>query len=222
MIDNKKESRKASASKAVTTVRLPFGKLKIFNQHDTPPPVLFMEGSCIMEFGYLETRDRAEIIDFRTFQRFLKESKRPAAVRKAEEGFVIAHVKIVDGSGEMLYRFDNKQQDRISVSLVLNSREGSPLGEFSLSVSGYQFLVSFPSTTKIDVKNGDDPMNERRVRLRCLDAASGDDIEISGVRIEKRVGPGSIPLYACSFGDLNSQGKELKVMCWYEVANHKH
>jgi hypothetical protein len=195
--------------------RIPFGNLKIFNQHDTPPPFLFMEGSCIIEVKFLEDREVTERMTFEAFRSELAEGLRAAAALSNNEFAFIAHVKVVDGSGEMLYRLDNNNKDNISIALSL-SRNNQFVGEMRFSISD-QLEVSHPETTEIG--NAEPAMNKHRIRFRLLDAESKGDIEISGVRVEKITEAGMIPIYSGPFRDLKSKGEELKVMLWFEVSD---
>jgi hypothetical protein len=205
-----KEDRQISGSSANTgSIELPIGSRDILNQHDTPPPTLFMQGSCILEFGLFAADELRRIVSFDSFENFLHEKE---ATRGAPDpsSLRIAHIKIVDGSGEMLYRFDNNQDEVVTIGMVLGD-----LGSLTYRLNHVGHLLDLPANTKIDLKNGDPPMNDGRVRLRCLDAGSSNDIDISGIRIEKQTNAGAVPVYFGNFRDLNSEGTELKIMVWY-------
>lgn len=205
---------RVSEAATQNVIRLPLGKLKIFNQHDTPPGLLFMQGSCIIEIMFFEGESVPDNMTFEAFQARLAEMNASSALADQEEQPHIGHVKIVDGSGEMLYRFDNNNEENLAIALAL-SRDRTPLGEFSFAVVNGEFLISPPASTRIGNINGDAAMNKERIRFRCL--GDGDrDIDITGLRVEKVTEAGRIPIFAEVFRDLKKQGAEVKVMLWFE------
>ena len=144
---------------------------------------------------------------FEEFQAKLWDMKVAKAVAEQEQPH-IGHIKIVDGSGEMLYRFDNNNKESMAIALAL-SQDRKPIGEFDFAVVEGEFSITPPSNTKIGNKNGDAAMNKERIRFRCLD--EGDrDTEITGVRVEKVTAAGRIPIYANVFRDLKKQCAEIK------------
>ena len=209
----RKDLSGVSTAATQSVIRLPLYKLQIFNQHDTPPALLFMQGSCIIEVMRIPGDDVPDSMTFEEFQARLAELEESSASSQEERPH-IGHVKIVDGSGEMLYRFDNNNHENMAIALAL-SREGRPLPEFIFAAVDGEFLISPPSGTTIGNVNGDQPMNKERFRFRCLADGEGD-IDIIGLRVEKVTAAGTIPMFAEVFRDLKKQGAEVKVMLWFE------
>lgn len=185
------------------------GNLKLFNEHDTPPPVLFMQGSCIVEIGFFEGEDLEQVRRFGLHPLF-----------EEVDGVFIAHVKVVDGSGDMLFHFDNNNKDPLEIAFRLVDEQGHYAGEVIFSSVDGGIEVSVPAGKKFDGKENDSPMNRHRVRFRCMREESTEEFNISGVIVAKSAASGSIPLYAVAFADLRSKGMELKVMLWFEPRNH--
>lgn len=204
----KKDTQNGSSANT-GTLELPIASRDILNQHDTPPPTLFMQGSCILEFGLFLASELRQIDSFEHLNLFLqeKEAKRggphPSRIR-------IAHIKVVDGSGEMLYRFDNIQDEKLKIDMVLGE-----IGSLTYKSIDTGHFLDPPATAKLSFKPADPPMNQGRYRFRCVDYVSGQDLEITGLRIEKETNAGPIPVYFGNFRDLASQGTELKIMIWY-------
>lgn len=191
--------------------------IKPFNEHNTPPPILFMEGSCIIEvpkFAAAQT-----VADtFAESDRQRGDEKTRSLKLTSIGGTFLAHVKVVDGSGEMLFRFDNNAHPPHNLTINLRLEKQSVwVGNFILIAADGEFRVVLPMDYKIDAKPNDPAMNDGRFRLRLLETASNDDVDISQVQIYKDTQQGSVPLYGVVFSDLVSKGKELKVMLWTEV-----
>lgn len=162
-----------------------------------------MQGSCIIEVPNPGDAIAAGEGMFKSIQE-----------RLAADRAFIAHVKVVDGSGDMLFKLDNNSKDRLTVSFRLADEDSSPAGELRFSVEAGATL---PAGKKIAQKLNDPPMNgKKRMRFRCMDAATEKDVNITHVSIEKDLTSGSLPIYNLAFADLKSEGMELKVMLWLE------
>ena len=186
----------------------------MFKEHDTPPPFIFMEGSCIIEVPHFDPATQPLNTIFVPHQGGV-------VITTVGEPF-LAHVKVVDGSGEMLFRFDNNADPAHDLSMRLNltrfeAGHRVSVGEFILISADGELRASFPQGYKIDFRLGDPAMSNSRFRLRLLEEGSNEDVDISQVHIYKDTDQGSIPLYSVVFSDLKSEGKELKVMLWTEM-----
>jgi hypothetical protein len=189
------------------------------NEHDTPPPVLFMNGSFIVETE--KDFDPGDIIPTGSKKRHHIKPRVAANNRVFP-----AHIKIVDGSGEMLFRLDSKDSgvnphpaEDIKITALLN--EGTTVEAASIVGAGNM------QTFAIDVNNGksllppttsgDLPVGVKRGARRRVKSAPGDmsdtsinELTITNVRRNKilfNVVPGA---------DLASKGEELRVMIWLE------
>jgi hypothetical protein len=183
-------------------------------EHDTPPPMLLMEGSLIIEVN----TDRTDWTSYQTAgnrRKWLVTPKWTTIPR----GIYIAHIKVVDGSGEMLFRFDNDMTNDYSTPIVVTAsmkKGGNASGDCQVSVEGLDFSVNLPNTRKIDKRANnepaDEPLNLNRKRVRFMDNNRDDRHDFESLSIDK--GPNN--LYHVAFRDLPSKGKELKVMLWWE------
>jgi len=182
---------------------------KIFNEHDTPPPVLFMQGSCILEVGEPKSRDKEEA---QTLAKMLLAGTKAAAFPARP---FIAHVKIVDGSGDKLYHFDNNNKQSLEITLRLIDGDKRPAGEmvFTAQDGGLSLMLPIGKTLAYQP---DKAMNPNRLRFNCVDELGATQTHITAVQVSKLVEAGSIDLYDVAFGDLHSLGVELKVMLWFE------
>ena len=81
--------------------------IKLFSMHDTPPPIEIGGGSLTIELD----KDEDFIIDNSGTRR--KHKRRNTPGKNAE----IGHVKILDGSGETLYRNLNPERCEIDITL---------------------------------------------------------------------------------------------------------
>src|SRR6266545_3111654 len=141
------------------------GARKMFREHDTPPPILFMEGSCIVEVPNWDPLEQSlgDILVPAGDGEFLSYTLTSVA------GEFLAHIKVVDGSGEMLYRFDNNADPPHNLTIRLKLvKGGAPMGDFFLVAANGEFGVSIPMSCKLDVKPDDPAMSNRRFRLRLL------------------------------------------------------
>jgi len=174
------------------------------NEHDTPPPVLLMSGSCIFETE--SENDFSQQPDDSGGGNRRKYKIKP----KGNLGDIkLAHVKILDGSGEMLFRFDNKFSQPLEVTINLDDRE-----QMKLSAMADRLIVDLKKTKKLAMKMGELSMNPgKRDRFRYMDdPASGKDPAIKSVNVSVR----GVTLDEIELDKLKSKGEELKVMLWWE------
>ena len=176
--------------------------------------MLLAEGSLIIEVN-------TERTDWSSFQTPGNRRKWLITPRwtNIPQNIYIAHVKVVDGSGDMLFRFDNDTTtDHVTPIMVTATMKkgGSQSGDCQLSVEGNTFSVNLPNTRKIDKRAAneppDEPLNRNRNRVRFMDNNRDDRHDFSALSIDK--GPNN--LYSVSLDSLPSRGKELRVMLWWE------
>lgn len=186
------------------------------NEHDTPPPVIIMAGSCIFE-----ARTEKDHV-WTTFGSGNLGNK-PARVHKvpaydnngdpANGPIHIAHIKIVDGSGEMLYRLDNDDKDDITITTFLK-KDKSELA--SLKADGTDFSITYLDNKKLEKEDPSmDPEEEtknKRQRAKYKDENAKDGkiyrIEVSGDKAGI--------LYGLKVNG-HKAATELRVMVWWEV-----
>jgi hypothetical protein len=189
------------------------------NEHDTPPPVLFTNGSFIVETE----------VDFAPGDIVPMGNKKRHNIKPSITGnnrVFPAHIKVVDGSGEMLFRFDTKDTgvnphpaEAVKISAFLN--DGTTVEAASIIGTGNM------ETFAIDVDNGksllppttpgDVPVGKKRSARRRVKSDSGDmsDTSINELTITNTVT--SKTLYTVVPGaDLASKGDELRIMIWLE------
>lgn len=177
------------------------------NEHDTPPPVLVMSGSCILEIA--ADGDTVGPKDDSGGRR-----KYRVTPKDITGNFYLAHVKVVDGSGEMLFRLDNTTADPVEVILALSDTK-----EVRLAAEGGKLLIELEKTKKFDKKVGDPPMSagtsrNKRTRFRYMDDAPGSaEPDIKFVRVFRK----GRQLFDLELDTLRSHGEELKVMLWWEA-----
>jgi len=161
-------------------------------EHDTPPPVLLLEGSVTVE-----TTD-----PFGT--------SHPAGIGRkkhfvsAYNDLDLAHIKIVDGSGEMLYRNDKPRDTEVRV--VVSDGTEVKLGRVA---DGFYIDLS----NEKDLGNPESINGKRKARYRPK--KNHDDLEIQAIKVAESPASSDL-LYKISKGDLNSRLKECRIMIWLE------
>lgn len=191
----------------------------IRNQHDTPPPVILMSGSWIFEA-------RTELNHIWTTTAATTLGGKPALMHKvpaydnqnnpATKPIYIAHIKIVDGSGEMLYRLDNEDKDAIAINSYLkNDKTESAV----LKTDNKDFVIVFLDDKKLENKADDPSMDPeedvktipRRQRARYKNEKNKNgkiySIEISGAKAG---------LLCALKLENHKAARELRIMCWWE------
>lgn len=168
-----------------------------FNQHDTPPPVLIAEGSLRVEttspFGNSSPtgggRKRHIVSDFRSLN--------------------LAHIKIVDGSGEMLYRNDRPRGAEVRVLVDDGSANGSEV-KFGCVADGLYIDL----TEEKDLGNPQNLGGGRHSIYRPKKNAM--DLEITALKVAVTSDPNSPLLFQISKDDLNSHLIECRILVWLE------
>jgi hypothetical protein len=129
------------------------------------------------------------------------------------------HIKIVDGSGEMVYRLDNDYKDPITVTAFMSKDKT----EFvTLTVDGINLVIGLPDKRKLEQNASDpsmdppDPLDpkpedKRRQRVRYKDTG-GNEGKINHIEVSSN----EVVLYGLKV-DGYKAAKELRVMIWWEV-----
>ena len=175
--------------------------------HDTPPPLDFTNGSLV-----IEKRDAFHETSLSTDRTRMEYRTRPYPGNRT---IYPAHVKIVDGSGEMLFRKDD-ETGALAVSIELRNVNGSA-GSASIInaqalVDRSKFIVDVDSDKTLDLGDqvhNDKPTSKKRTHRYRHSSAALSMWEVTvkqGARILYSISPRELPL----------EGADLKVMIWLE------
>ncbi len=181
-----------------------------FKEHDTPPPVLLMQGSFIIETAEGSFDESVTMGGRKKYRRHPKQKTKVH----------LAHVKILDGSGEILYRNDNIMDDPTHLPMDLRLAVTTEDGLVNVASVGNNFEIDAPGDKKLEKVDPvthpeDQPMGSKRLaRFRYRDDPSGTQHRITGVKVSKGA---SMALFEISdLTDLASKGDELRIMVWLE------
>lgn len=174
----------------------------IFSQHDTPPPILFMEGSMIVE----KNGDFDDVVTTGGRKKHMIEPD------TSGQKLVPSHIKVIDGSGETLYRNLQANDCQITFTLtdgVVNAGSepnGGPNNE-------KHFVIDTDSNKRLAKSSGaDKPTGKKRdTRFRHKDSG-GNERSIVSVKITEA----NVVLFNVVLAKLLSKGDELRVMVWLE------
>jgi hypothetical protein len=129
----------------------------------------------------------------------------------------IAHIKVVDGSGDILFPFDNsatidkQTQIEVTATVIKNGTAAT----CHVTIEGNNFTMDAPNGKKINKKQNDLPTGQvRNQRVRFMEDSPGnvDDFVFTALRIDK--GPAN--LFNVDLTSLASKGRDLRVMLWWE------
>lgn len=169
-------------------------KIEFFKEHDTPPPVLLAEGSLTVEtthafgnaVGQGGGRKKHFVSDY--------------------EGLTIAHIKISDGSGEMLYRNDKPRDSEVRIQVS----DGS---EAKVGRNADGFYVDLPDDK--DLGNAQNVANRKRGK-RYRPKKGNDELIFEAITVAQTSAANSPFLFRITKNDLNSKLEEARVMIWLE------
>jgi len=190
------------------------------NEHDTPPPVLIGSGSLLFEARTEANHDWTTTTPTTLGGKAARSHAFPAydnAGAVATGDIHIAHIKIVDGSGEIIYRLDNDdKQDIITITAYM---DGGKSELATLTTNQRSFVITFLADKKLENKatdpsmDTDDDPKTKRQRARYKDSGGGAEKEIYGIEVSSvKLGP----LYSLKLQGHKGR-KELRVMSWWEV-----
>jgi len=155
------------------------------NQHDTPPTFVISEGSFIVELD--------KPLEYVTTTGGKKRYRR----RKAMGGHdaQLDHIKIVAGSGEMLYRNDAATDCEIVVELE-NSLEARVYG-------GPDLIVEIPQSLVLGTAQSGPPKRAHRY--------VPSPRSIQGIKVQR----GNSVLYSVERNETLSELAEVRIMVWH-------
>lgn len=190
-------------------------KLRL-REHDTPPPMLLMSGSMIIEARTDKTDWGVGSASGNERKHLILPQDNNGDPPPMNTNIFIAHVKILDGSGDLLFKFDNDQSATKNIPIVVTVvMDGNSNEKLRVTHEDRRFSLLFPKDhRKIDKKAATDlPMGRHRQRVRYLDDNGSDAHEISSVTVMK----GAQQLFSIDIAELPSKGEELRIMLWWEV-----
>jgi hypothetical protein len=173
--------------------------------HDTPPPIVIGAGSLIVE-----RKGPYQNSDIVTEGGRKKHHHNPDTGKKK---IFPAHIKVVDGSGEILYRNDRARECLVTV--LTRDGDGNSAtvnaGASPIVNENQTFVIDTDSRTGFDKTNEKLTSKKRDVRYRQKKVGS-KDFSIVDVKITER---GDL-LYKVTLANLPSSGDDFKVMIWLE------
>jgi hypothetical protein len=189
-----------------------------FREHNTPPPMFLMPGSLIIEAATTKS-------DWDSFQQPQQTDRKKWSVipkpypnGNAPTNIYIAHIKILDGSGEMIHHVDNENTTDRATPIQLTAsvyKNGNFFGDCILTPSGNHFELSVPNDKKIKQNNpNNDPSTNPglRQRARFMHANNDEDFVFKALKIDK----GTVNLFTESDMPTNFPGySDLRVMVWW-------
>lgn len=156
------------------------------NQHDTPPTFVMAQGSFIVEID--KPLAPAGVSGGK------KRYRRPKAVGGRDAHF--DHIKIVDGSGEMLYRNDNARDCEIVLAL-----------ESSLEVKvfgGRELMIEM--TDSLDAGTAQSGPRKRPHKY------VPSSLSILAIKVQR----GTSVLYSVARNEVVSKLEDARIMVWHE------
>jgi hypothetical protein len=157
------------------------------NQHDTPPPLMITQGSLVVEID--------KPMAFLVTANGRKKYRRPKNTHDAN----LDHIKIVDGSGEMLYRNDKPRDCEIVVTL-----SGGAAAELKVG-GGAELVVEIPESMDIGTSEHSDT-SRRHEKYRPSSA------QITAIRVQR----GASVIYSVSRDEVVSGLEDVRIMVWHD------
>jgi len=191
------------------------------SEHNTPPPGLFMGGSLVFEaFSDKDDWDLDGDIDQQTNRRKWSVLPKPYDNGMTPTNIYIAHIKFIDGAGEMVfptYNNDTNKETPIVITATLK-KNGQGFGECVLTTAGDHFELTLPTNKRLRKKDPDPPANSRRQRVRYMHPtiSNPDRCEWVGLLIKK----GNDTIYdEPNLPHLPAYDETLRLMVWWENLN---
>jgi hypothetical protein len=172
-----------------------------FREHNTPPPVLIAEGSLTIEttaeFGATPTPAGAG-----RKRHFMDLGPRR-----------IKHIRIVDGSGEMLFRKHNPPADVEIRVLISHPGTAHPPTELRMGRAATNLYVDLVNEKELG--NPDtlpDVKRTKRYKVR----RGNVPLEFEAITVAAAAHPSTSILFTKKKEDLDSRLKEVRIMIWPE------
>jgi hypothetical protein len=177
---------------------------EVRNTHDTPPPVVIGNGSFLVE----KEKDYllGEIITSGNKKQHHINPQGPG-----KKKIFPAHIKVIDGSGELLYRNDRAKNCVITFavnegsSTILVTAAASPIVQDKQT-----FIIETDDNKELEKQTEKPTAKKRQVRYKLKDGTK--DFSIVDVKIVE----GTDVLYKVTLATLASMGDDFKVMIWLE------
>ena len=166
------------------------------NDHDTPPPIMFENGSLKIEIDKTEFDQKEPPGKPTKCRRFPKPDS-----NKVEMG----HIRITNGGGKQLYFNKSAEGSKIKMRLT----EGTIINAF-VEGEGKYFEINTTATDKFFTNVNRKPSSSKRFSTHRIEKNTGGDIdaEIESVEISQGDGPPkSVPL-------LEDERDEARVSIW--------
>jgi len=171
----------------------------IFTSHDTPPPVTIMDGSFIVEIQKADFDEKDEPAT--------NPKKYKLKPRVEGKKLYLAHIKIVDGSGELLYRGDYHDQSS-DLNVIITTPEGDLVTFASV---GNKFQIDTPSGKKLaKTIDLDQPVGSKRLGRFRFKTDGGVETRLRRITVKK----GNDTVYDVDLTGLADGGKETRVLIW--------
>jgi len=183
---------------------------KIQNEHDTPPPVIVTTGSLIVDANTKKS-DWSNVLGS-TGRRTV--SFLPLDIHNAEPSkpIYIAHIKVIDGSGDLLFRLDNDKNTNKDKPIIVTAKlTNGEVMNLTVVKGTLEFTMDVPDHKQMFPKAGE-PTPSKRQRVKYMDEQNNDVFTVQTIEVSKD----SQLLYHVTLSELPSEGFELKVMVWWE------
>lgn len=201
---------------------------RIFNHQDTPPPVIFEEGSLKLDVLAQNLGTGQELPpDPQGGYRW------QFPKTNAQNDIFVVGVKIVDSSGKVWFYLDRDRidpGDRANPISILFHMEGADNDRKHVILSTQTKYVTLKSPQNRELRrnhqNGTpipDPPSTNRMRYRYLDGnGNAGNYSIKAVAIA--IGPPAqrSVISRIKLSDLPGDGADMKVMVWFADVNHNH
>ena len=178
-------------------------------EHNTPPPIVIMDGSLIVE-----RRGEYQASEVVT------QGNRKYHKMNADSSFTKLfpqHIKVVDGSGEILYRNDVATECVVTLALVdpNHTTSRAVVNAFASPIvdNRRSFVIDTDMTgNKLLRKTNEKPTSTKRTtRYRHMDNGN-NEFSILDLKITR----GADVLFSVALADLPEGGAELKILIWLE------
>ncbi|HEY3103244.1 MAG TPA: hypothetical protein VGJ69_06605 [Pyrinomonadaceae bacterium] len=192
-------------------------KPKFLSEHNTPPPGDLMGGSLVFE-AYTAKNDWDTDGGASGGRRKWSVKPLPYGNGTSPANIYLAHLKLIDGAGEMLFHFDNDSTGDHATPIRITAtleKLGMPFGDLQITTAGNHFEVDVPDTKRIKKKANDPPSNKLRQRVRYMHetGANPDECDWVGLKIMK----GAVELLNIpNLTALPGYDESMRLLFWWE------